>query len=122
MIAFLAGQRDWGLGYASPSQNCLEKSQVSEKPHVILIIVDDAQYADFGAYQENKKASLIQTLWINSIAQNGVRFSNAYVAAPLCSPSRAALMTARPYWQNQVPYNVHRPGIRENGLPQSEKT
>ena len=110
------------LGYTSPNQNCLAKAQVPEKPNVILIIVDDAQYTDFGAYQGNKKAaSLIQTPWIDSIARNGVRFSNAYVASPLCSPSRAALMTARPHWQNQVQYNVHE-RFAFRGLPQSEKT
>ncbi len=106
------------LGYGAPQQDCLGRADVPEKPHIILIIVDDANYADFpyGGY------GLIDTPWINSIAENGVLFNNGYVASPLCSPSRAALMTSRPFWQNGVPENIFLKSPDRLSLPLSEKT
>jgi arylsulfatase A-like enzyme len=61
------------------------------KPNVIVILSDDVGYGEYG-FQGNKQ---IPTPNIDSIAQNGIRFTNGYVAATYCSPSRAGLMTGR---------------------------
>jgi arylsulfatase A-like enzyme len=61
------------------------------KPNVLLIFVDDVGWAEFG-FQGNKD---IPTPNIDSIANNGVRFTQGYVAATYCSPSRAGLLTGR---------------------------
>ena len=60
-------------------------------PNLIVILADDLGYGDICAYGcANGK-----TPHIDALAANGVRFTQGYVTAPVCSPSRAALMTGR---------------------------
>lgn len=61
------------------------------KPNVIIFLSDDVGYGEFG-FQGNKQ---IPTPNIDSIAKNGVRFTQGYVAACYCSPCRAGLLTGR---------------------------
>lgn len=61
------------------------------RPNVIVILADDMGYGDLSSYG-NK---LIETTHIDSIGRNGVRFTDGYSSAPLCSPSRAGLVTGR---------------------------
>ncbi|HLX65159.1 MAG TPA: sulfatase-like hydrolase/transferase [Planctomycetota bacterium] len=61
------------------------------KPNVLLIVTDDQGAADAGCYG----ATDLQTPAIDSIAARGVRFTQFYAAAPVCSPSRAGLLTGR---------------------------
>ncbi len=61
------------------------------KPNVLIFLADDVGWAEFG-FQGNPQ---IPTPNIDSIAKNGVRFTQGYVAATYCSPSRAGLMTGR---------------------------
>jgi arylsulfatase A-like enzyme len=58
-------------------------------PNFIIIFVDDQGYQDLGCYGAEK----IKTPRIDRMAAEGIRFTDFYVAAPLCSPSRAALLT-----------------------------
>lgn len=60
-------------------------------PNVIVILSDDEGYADVG-YQGCPD---IPTPNIDSMARSGVRFSSGYVSCPVCSPTRAGLMTGR---------------------------
>jgi len=59
------------------------------RPNFIVIITDDQGYQDVGCYGSPD----IRTPNLDRMAAEGVRFTDFYVAAPLCSPSRAALMT-----------------------------
>lgn len=61
------------------------------KPNVIVIVSDDQGAADAGCYG----AKDIVTPNIDSIAAHGVRFTQFYAGAPVCSPSRASLLTGR---------------------------
>ena len=63
----------------------------AKKPNILIFLSDDVGWAEFG-FQGNKE---IPTPNIDSIAGNGVRFPQGYVAATYCSPSRAGLMTGR---------------------------
>lgn len=63
----------------------------STKPNVLLILTDDQGTLDLGCYG----AKDIRTPNLDSLAGRGTRFSQFYVAAPVCSPSRAALLTGR---------------------------
>ncbi|RZO88084.1 MAG: N-acetylgalactosamine 6-sulfate sulfatase, partial [Kiritimatiellaceae bacterium] len=60
-------------------------------PNLIVILTDDHGYADVGFNGCND----IPTPHIDSIAENGVRFTNGYVSFPVCGPSRAGLLTGR---------------------------
>jgi arylsulfatase A-like enzyme len=61
------------------------------KPNVIVILTDDQGAADAGCYG----AKDLDTPAMDSLAARGVRFTQFYSAAPVCSPSRAALITGR---------------------------
>lgn len=60
-------------------------------PNIVLLIVDDLGYADVGV----QGLRGIPTPHLDTIARTGVRLTAGYVAAPVCSPSRAAIMTGR---------------------------
>src|SRR3954471_19944460 len=60
-------------------------------PNVVLIITDDVGYGDIGSYG----APDIKTPNIDSIGRDGVRLTDFYANAPLCSPTRAGLVTGR---------------------------
>ncbi len=62
-----------------------------QKPNIIVLLVDDAGYADFG-FMGCKD---LQTPNIDKLATNGVVFTDAHVSASVCGPSRAGLMTGR---------------------------
>jgi len=66
-----------------------ESSVKSKLPHVILIMADDMGWMDL-ACQGNSK---LLTPNIDALAKQGVRFTDAYSASPVCSPTRAALIT-----------------------------
>jgi arylsulfatase A-like enzyme len=60
-------------------------------PNLVLIVADDLGYADIGVMG----STLARTPNIDRIAHEGIRFTDAYANAPLCEPSRAALLTGR---------------------------
>jgi arylsulfatase A-like enzyme len=60
-----------------------------DAPNVVMVVIDDAGYAQFGCY-----GSTIDTPNIDALAAGGLRYSNFHVT-PLCSPTRAALLTGR---------------------------
>jgi arylsulfatase A-like enzyme len=61
------------------------------KPNVIFILLDDYGYADLGCYG----SKFYETPVIDRLAKQGIRFTDAYAASPVCSPTRAAIMTGR---------------------------
>ncbi|MEO7652031.1 MAG: sulfatase [Bryobacteraceae bacterium] len=63
----------------------------SRKPNIVLIVADDLGYGELGA----QGGLDISTPNIDSIARNGTRFTSGYVSCPVCSPTRAGLMTGR---------------------------
>jgi len=60
-----------------------------KQPNIIFILVDDQGYYDLGCYG----ATEIKTPRIDAMAKEGMRFTDYYAAAPICSPSRAGLLT-----------------------------
>lgn len=66
-------------------------AQQSKKPNVLFIIVDDYGWKDVGAYGSD----FYETPHIDKLAASGVKFTNAYTASPVCSPTRASIMTGK---------------------------
>ena len=62
-----------------------------QQPNIVVINIDDLGWGDFGAYG----SAYSQTPNINQLAVQGTRFTQFYSAAPICSPSRAGLMTGQ---------------------------
>jgi len=79
------------LSLAALTLTALAAGAADKKPNVIVFLSDDVGYGEYG-FQGNKE---IPTPNIDSIAKNGVRFTQGYVAATYCSPCRAGLMTGR---------------------------
>ena len=71
------------------------------KPNVIIIMADDQGSVDAGCYG----AKDLVTPAIDALAAQGVRFTQFYSAAPVCSPSRAGLLTGRYPWLVGMPNN-----------------
>jgi len=90
------------------------------QPNIVVLFADDLGYGELGC-QGNKQ---IPTPHIDSIARNGVRFTDGYVTEPVCSPSRAGLITGRYQHRFGYTFNVmpHVEGGSEHGLPRSETT
>ncbi len=64
-------------------------ASAADKPHIVLIMTDDMGWMDLHC-QGN---AVLRTPQIDALAKQGVRFASAYAAAPVCSPTRAALIT-----------------------------
>jgi arylsulfatase A-like enzyme len=89
------------------------------KPNIIVFLSDDLGWGELG-FQGNKE---IPTPHQDSIAKNGIRFTQGYVSGPYCSPTRAGLMTGR--YQTRFGHEFNGGGGAGNnsfGLPLSEKT
>src|SRR5690554_6070577 len=72
---------------------CLSCAAENEgPPNFVVIVVDDLGWADIKA---NYPESFYDTPNIDALAKQGIRFSQAYAAHPVCSPTRAALMTGK---------------------------
>jgi arylsulfatase A len=87
----------------------LAQAQTQRPPNIILILIDDYGWTDVGCYG----SKFYQTPNIDRLARQGVRFTNAYAAAPVCSPTRASLMTgkspARLHLTDWLPGRTDRP-------------
>jgi arylsulfatase A len=67
----------------------ISAAAAAERPHILCIMSDDLGWMDLGC-QGNK---ILRTPRLDGLAKQGVRFTSAYAASPVCSPTRAALMT-----------------------------
>lgn len=86
-------------------------AEPATKPNILVIISDDLGYADTG-FQGSKD---ITTPNLDALAQAGIRFTSGYVTAPICGPSRAALITGRVQNQPQ-PWPARDPKYTPIGL------
>ena len=72
--------RDLAAGSASPS-----------KPNIVFFLADDLGQRDLGCYG----STFYETPHVDRLAQDGARFTDAYAACPVCSPTRASIMTGQ---------------------------
>jgi arylsulfatase A-like enzyme len=81
--------------------SCTSLKEKFEKPNVLVILADDLGYHDLGCYGVKD----FKTPNIDRIATSGIRFTDGYVTAPQCGPSRAGLMTGISQARFGVTYN-----------------
>lgn len=95
----------------------LEAESGRRKPNILFILIDDMGWSDLGCYGR----AFHETPHIDGLARQGMRFTDAYAACPVCSPTRASIMSGqyparvgvidfipghwRPYEKLRVPSN-----------------
>lgn len=72
-------------------------TNLQRRPNIVVFLIDDMGWGDLGCYGD----TVHETPNIDQLARDGVRFTNAYAGAPVCSPSRAAILTG------QAPARLH---------------
>lgn len=110
------------IGFTTVTAQRQPQTTQPRKPNIVFILGDDLGYCDVSMYGCKE----IPTPNIDSIGKKGIRFTNAYVSAPVCSPSRAALMTGR--YQHRFGFEFNAGPLAravrepEMGLPLTEIT
>ena len=85
-------------------------------PNVVILLADDLGSADIGCY-----GGPVKTPVLDSLAAGGVRFTNFYSGAPVCSPARASLITGRHHIRTGV-YTVIQDHLHDMHLETNEVT
>ena len=96
------------------------QGNLPDRPNFVIVFVDDLGYGDLGAYGH----PTIRTPNLDRLATEGQKWTNFYVGASVCTPSRAALMTGRLPVRNGM-MSKHRRVLfpdSANGLPEEEIT
>lgn len=105
----------WAVPSMSATALAGQGASEPARTNVVLIILDDLGYGDFGCYG----CPDIRTPHIDRLARQGVRLTDFYANGPVCTPTRAALMTGR--YQQRVGFEwAISPGQKEPGLPVEE--
>lgn len=88
-----------------------EQTQVAERPNVVLVMADDQGWGQTGYYNH----PILKTPNLDAMAANGLRFDRFYAAGPVCSPTRASVLTGRTH---------NRTGVQAHGfaLHRQERT
>jgi len=111
-IVVLGAVLFWGL--ARDAEHQLPPPEVANwpdegRPNVLLIVTDDQRWDQLGLVQgelgDVARYSFLETPNLDALANDGVRFRNAFVTTSLCSPSRASILTGQ---------YVHRHGVMDN--------
>ena len=87
----------WGMPGATAAGRLPKSVAEVERPNVVFILTDDVGYGDISA----NGATRVKTPNIDRIANEGIRFTNAYAPAATCTPSRYALMTGEYAFRKQ---------------------
>lgn len=107
----------WAMSQSVFGQN---PANNANRPNIIIFFTDDQGYGDVGCYGGQG----FETPNIDKLASNGIRFTDFYVAASVCTPSRAALLTGK--YPKQLglheavifPYSEHGLSPNETTLPE----
>jgi arylsulfatase A-like enzyme len=91
----------------------IAEAQADQRPHIVIILVDDMGYGDPGCYNPQ---SNIPTPNIDRLARDGMRFTDAHATGPLCHLSRYGLMTGRYAFRADVAAWRNRPTIDEQQM------
>src|SRR5215217_7126468 len=101
-----------GIALWLPMLGAQARQSTPARPNIVLIVTDDVGYGDFGSYG----APDVRTPNIDSLARDGVRFTDFYANGSTCSPTRAGLISGR-YQQR---YTIENP-LPGPGSPAGER-
>ncbi len=79
------------LGCAGTAPTPDDGGDPAARPNILVVLVDDLGWSDLGCYGN----AAVDTPRIDAFAAEGMRFTDAYAAAPVCSPTRASIMTGK---------------------------
>ena len=79
-----------GLFLGGKKGHC-ETSETMQRPHIILVMADDQGWGQTGYYNH----PVLKTPHLDEMAERGLRFDRFYAGAPVCSPTRASVLTGR---------------------------
>lgn len=93
---------------------CVSFAPAAPRPNILLIFADDLGWSDLGNYGSKR----FRTPNLDRLAKQGMRFAQAYAAAPICSASRAALLTGNSTARNGFEFVVKKePGFQNVPAP-----
>lgn len=78
------------LSFSCSESTSIEKP-IADKPNIIVLLCDDLGYGDLSSFGH----PFIETRNLDKLGAVGIKLTNFYSAAPVCSPSRVGLMTGR---------------------------
>lgn len=81
----------FGLFLITGCKQTRDSSELQERPNIVFILADDLGWADLPAYGN----TFNEAPHIDKLAAEGVRFTNAYAACPVCSPTRASIQSGQ---------------------------
>ncbi len=96
--------------------HCLAPLTMAARPNVVMLLADDLGSKDIGCY-----GGPVRTPNLDGLAERGIRFTNFYSSAPVCSPARASLLTGRHHLRTGV-YTVIQDHLHDMHLLNSEVT
>jgi arylsulfatase A-like enzyme len=94
-----------------PAWSARAEASPALRPNIVFILADDLGYMDIGA---NNPKTFYETPNIDELAAKGVRFTSGYAACPVCSPTRASIMTGK--YPPRTGVTDYIPGMRNGKL------
>src|SRR4051812_18808915 len=70
---------------------CMAQGVCADRPNVVILVIDDLGWGDLSC----NGGEAVMTPHLDALLRRGKAFTNGYVAAPICGPSRSAILTGR---------------------------
>jgi arylsulfatase A-like enzyme len=96
-----------------------QNTEIPQRPNILFILADDLGYADLSSYGRPD----YKTPVLDNMAKEGLKFTDAYASAPVCTPTRCAFMTGR--YPHRLPVGLQEPlpdGNMQLGIPPDHPT
>ncbi|MBM80129.1 MAG: N-acetylgalactosamine 6-sulfate sulfatase [Planctomycetaceae bacterium] len=96
---------------------CVSVAVAADRPNIVLVMADDQGWGQVSYYGH----PVLKTPNLDAMASAGLRFDRFYAAGPVCSPTRASVLTGRTHDRTGVPTHGSNLCLQEKTLPQALK-